>query len=234
MGTARGNHNTPHTLGQTKRIKTMKTQTATQTIYKRFKQFIIMGTVAILGTACGTTTATAPNFETTKWQAKQGNTDAQLKLGDMYEQGDGVIQDFKKALYWWTISAVQGNADAQLKLGEMYHYGQGVTQDYINAVYWYTKASQNGHGHEKAQYYLGRMYHKGDGVIQDYKKALYWWTEASKNGHINAQVYLGLMYEQGQGIPQDYKQAMYWYKRASEQGDAFAWTRMEYLKLKIK
>ena len=60
-------------------------------------------------------------------------------LGLMYYNGQGVEQDYKKAVYWWDKSAEQGDADAQHNLGLMYDNGQGVEQDYKKAVYWYRK-----------------------------------------------------------------------------------------------
>jgi TPR repeat protein len=32
----------------------------------------------------------------------------------MYDNGEGVTQDYKQAVHWWTKAAEQGNASAQL------------------------------------------------------------------------------------------------------------------------
>jgi hypothetical protein len=37
----------------------------------------------------------------------------------MYDNGQGVLQDFTEAMKWYRKSAERGNKDAQLKLDEM-------------------------------------------------------------------------------------------------------------------
>ena len=63
----------------------------------------------------------------------------------MYSNGQGVEQDYKKAVEWYRKAAEQGHADAQNNLGFMYYTGQGVEQDYKKAVEWYRKAAEQGH-----------------------------------------------------------------------------------------
>jgi TPR repeat protein len=76
--------------------------------------------------------------------ARQGNADAQYNLGDMYEYGQGVSQDYKTALKWYRLAAKQGDADAQYKLGVMYDAGKGVLQDYVRAHMWLNIAASSG------------------------------------------------------------------------------------------
>ena len=50
-----------------------------------------------------------------KWYrlaAEQGNADAQYNLGNAYERGQGVIQDFVYAYMWWNIAASSGDKSA--------------------------------------------------------------------------------------------------------------------------
>ena len=42
--------------------------------------------------------------------ADQGNANAQLSLGVMYANGEGVLKDYAEALKWYQLSADQGNA----------------------------------------------------------------------------------------------------------------------------
>lgn len=44
--------------------------------------------------------------------AEQGNRNAQYLLGRMYEQGQGVAQDYVQAYMWLSIAAAQGSAQA--------------------------------------------------------------------------------------------------------------------------
>ena len=49
--------------------------------------------------------------------AEQGNANAQNNLGWMYDQGDGVTQDFKEAAKWYRSAAEEGLHEAQYNLG---------------------------------------------------------------------------------------------------------------------
>ncbi|MBR2208767.1 MAG: sel1 repeat family protein, partial [Synergistaceae bacterium] len=107
-----------------------------------------------------------------KWYikaAEQENIDAQLKLGFMYENGDGVEQDDKEAAKWYRRAAEREDTQAQLKLGDMYYSGKGVKKDYEEAAHWYRKAADQ--GNVDAQCNLGFMYRKGEGVRQNYEEA---------------------------------------------------------------
>ena len=69
---------------------------------------------------------------------------AQLNLGLMYAQGQGVPQDYKEAIKWFRLSAKQGLVEAQYNLGLMYENGQGVPQDYASAHMWFNLSSSQG------------------------------------------------------------------------------------------
>ena len=155
-------------------------------------------------------------FEDTLKKAEQGDADAQGSLGWMYENGQGVAQDYKQAVYWYTKAAEQGDALGQYFLGVMYENGEGVAQDYKKAVHWYTKAAEQGVAN--TQYFLGRMYENGEGVAQDYKQAVYWHTKAAEQGNAESQYLLGVKYYHGKGITQNFRLAYVWSSLAAAQG----------------
>ena len=62
----------------------------------------------------------------------------------MYEEGQGVRQDYAQAEQWYRKAAEQGNAGAQFNLGLMYAKGEGVRQNYKIAKEWFGKACDNG------------------------------------------------------------------------------------------
>ena len=64
-------------------------------------------------------------------------------------QGEGVPQDYKEAVKWYTKAAEQGDVDAQYNLGLMYYNGEGVPKDLVQAYAWYDVAKAN--GQEKAK-----------------------------------------------------------------------------------
>ena len=76
--------------------------------------------------------------------AEQGNDAAQYILGLIYQNGQGVLQDYKEAVYWFRLSAAQEHRNAQYQLGKMYQDGQGVDQDYALAHMWFKLCGSNG------------------------------------------------------------------------------------------
>jgi hypothetical protein len=62
----------------------------------------------------------------------------------MYRRGQGIPQDYKSAVKWYTLAAEQGNAKAQGNLGLMYALGTGVLKDYVYAHMWGNIAATHG------------------------------------------------------------------------------------------
>ncbi len=73
--------------------------------------------------------------------AEQGYRLAQYTLGLMYEQGQGLPQDYQQAVKWLSRAAVQGVPQAQFELGTLYARGLGVPQDYVVAHAWINLAA---------------------------------------------------------------------------------------------
>lgn len=78
--------------------------------------------------------------------AERGNVYAQVNLGLMYSDGNGVPQNHAEALRWYRTAAEQGFASAQSLLGVLYFDGFGsiVTQDVVAAHMWSNIAAANG------------------------------------------------------------------------------------------
>ena len=134
----------------------------------------------------------------------------------MYDNGEGVSQDYSQAVAWYRKAAEQGFAIAQYRLGKMYGSGRGVPQDYGQAVAWFQKAAEQGDA--EAQALLGGMYATGQGVPQDDRQALVWIQKAAEQGGALGQTLLGSMYDNGEGVPQDYGQAVFWYRKGCRAG----------------
>ena len=60
----------------------------------------------------------------------------------MYDNGQGVMQDYQAAVRWYRFSAEQGEVNAQFNLGVMYANGDGVQQDYVRAHMWLNIAAK--------------------------------------------------------------------------------------------
>ena len=93
-------------------------------------------------------------------KAEGGDADAQLRLGFIYNRGDGVPRDLEQAVHWYRKAADQGNYIGQNQLGVMYAHGDGVPKNSAQAVIWYRKAANQ--GNPAAQTNLGAMYFKGE------------------------------------------------------------------------
>ncbi|MCY4232591.1 MAG: hypothetical protein OXE59_02455 [Bacteroidetes bacterium] len=94
--------------------------------------------IALLLLALGATNAQGQNSRIQRLQekAEEGDSYAQLRLGMAYDSGEGVIENYAQAVYWYRKASMQGNAQAQFRLGLAYALGQGVDQDDQEAYSW--------------------------------------------------------------------------------------------------
>ncbi|MBT3487718.1 MAG: hypothetical protein HOK24_18815 [Desulfobacula sp.] len=150
--------------------------------------------------------------------AKNGNANAQNKIGAIYYSGEKVPRDSKQAVYWYKKAANNGDADAQKNLGLMYEHGDGgLKTDFTKAVLWYEKSAEQ--GHLDALEYLLEKYDYGLGVQQNIQKKIYWYKKAAESEgawyQSICQFELGLLYDTEKEAQQDFKKAAYWYKRAA-------------------
>lgn len=157
--------------------------------------------------------------------ATAGIASAQYELGEIYAKGQGVNQDYNRAVEWYTKAAKQGLAQAQYALGKLYEGGDGVPQDYKQALVWYRKAADQGYAN--AQTAIGVLYQQGKGVTANHKLAFEWYKKAANQGNAIAQSNLGNLLLTGQdfegkGVESDILQAIEWYKKAADQGNAIA------------
>ncbi len=68
--------------------------------------------------------------------AQKGNAEAQYQMGYAYYHGNGLAQDYEKAVEWYKEAGNQGHVKAQEMLGSMYYFGQGVKQDLAESARW--------------------------------------------------------------------------------------------------
>lgn len=141
--------------------------------------------------------------------AEKGDPAAQVLVGRMFFDGEGVEKDHVQAIAWFTRAAEQGDPKGQGRLGWCYKDGLGTPRDYRNAARWFQAAADGGNAW--AQHQLGHLYKSGDGVPQDYTKAAHWWRQGAERGHVFAQVNLAHLYRLGQGVEQDCVTAYIWY-----------------------
>jgi TPR repeat protein len=124
--------------------------------------------------------------------AREGHTQAQLRLGQLYFHGHGVRESDREAMRWYERAARQGLAEAQFLLGNMYAYGLADLPTDVDgsrlAAQWYFEAARQGHA--DAQYSLGILFLTGSGVEQDSTEGRRWIERAAAQGHADAITYM--------------------------------------------
>ena len=68
----------------------------------------------------------------------------QAEWAARYENGEGVPQDYARAMQLYCVAARRGHATAQYQLGWMYANGRGVARDDARAVAWFRLAAAQG------------------------------------------------------------------------------------------
>ena len=91
------------------------------------------------------------DLATLQAQAQQGDTEAQVRLGDLYAKGRGVPKDHTQARAWYEKAAAQGHPIGQNNLAELYFAGLGGPPDYVRAYMWVSLAATHMQGEEKKQ-----------------------------------------------------------------------------------
>ena len=152
--------------------------------------------------------------------AEQGNSQAQVTLGIMYDYGQGVDKNPAEAMKWYIKAAEQGIPVVQHDVGVKYFQGTGVKQDYLEAARWWEQSANAGLA--DSQFNLGLLNYRGLGIPQDYQKAAELFTEAANQGHANAQYSLAVMHAFGQGMEKNYSEALRWFEASAAQNVAQA------------
>lgn len=116
--------------------------------------------------------------------ADQGSAVAQARLGLMYKNGIGVLQNYITAMTLFRKAAEQNEVDAVFNIGSMYANGEGVRKDYAKASAWYQRAANQADEivSSFAQVQLGQLYQEGGhGLTQNYVQAYKWYDIAAKH-----------------------------------------------------
>ena len=72
--------------------------------------------------------------------AEQGDADAQVNVGEIFERGAGGEPNYEMAALWYQKAVDQGNARAQFNLGTLYEQGLGVEKNKLKAMNLYRLA----------------------------------------------------------------------------------------------
>ena len=113
--------------------------------------------------------------------AIKGLRAAQFDLYRMYYRGEGVLQDYRKALYWGRVAAGQGSVSAQNDVGFMFSTGKGTKPNKARAFRWYKNAAER--GSPVGAYNTAVMYRFGTGVRKNLVLAHMWYNLAASRGY---------------------------------------------------
>jgi TPR repeat protein len=144
--------------------------------------------------------------------ALSGNPQAQYELGQMFEFGRGVPQDFAEALKLYLLAAKQEFSKAEYALGLLYEHGRGVEANPSTAADWYEKAAEK--GDTWAMNNLAMVYSYGKGRDQSESMANELYLRAAKLGHFQAQYNLAARYASGRGFEMNLIESFYWFERS--------------------
>jgi TPR repeat protein len=87
--------------------------------------------------------------------ADKGEDKAMMELGLMYHTGEGVKQDYGKAMDWYLKAFAKGNGDAYSNIGVMYRDGLGCETNRPIAYALFYITHMRGLGSESTQYRAG-------------------------------------------------------------------------------
>lgn len=135
-----------------------------------------------------------------------------------YYWGQGVPQDYRRALQLYLQAARLGDADAQYIAGGMYFKGQGTTADFQQAFKLLYQAARNGKSTPESQKLLAQAFIVGDPVPKNYPEAVKWYQQAAVRGDRDAQNELAFLYFVGRGVEQDLAKAHDLFRQAALNG----------------
>jgi uncharacterized protein len=176
--------------------------------------------------------------------AEDGDPIAQWKLGRMYADGDGVVQDDLRAFEYFSRianahaedspSAPQAAivANAFVALGRYYLNGipnSKITADPDRAREMFSYAASH-FGNADAQYDLARLYLKDAGTSRDdFRHGARWLGLAAQKGQHQAQALLGQMLFDGDCLPPQRARGLMWLTLAYENaGPEESWIKESY------
>lgn len=135
-------------------------------------------------------------------------------LGRMYLRGEGVDQNFGKALRWFKLGVSNGEAFSQYEMGLMYLHGYGVKKDAMIAADYFKAAAKQ--DWPAAQVQLGKLFlDQGD-----LSTALNYFEFGARHGHIEAIYHLAEINNNGVGRARSCGLATAYYKVVAEKAES--------------
>jgi hypothetical protein len=143
--------------------------------------------------------------------------EAYIQIGEAYEQGTEVKQDYARAMDSYRREADRKDGAACHKIASLYANGRGVPKDNAEILRWLQQGADWGDANSAVD--LGRAYAEGTFVPQDWDHARKLFAQAAAVArHPAALFYLGEIYEKGSGVTADATKALMYYLLAAHYG----------------
>jgi TPR repeat protein len=143
----------------------------------------------------------------------EGFNDACFSIGEMYEKGVDLPQDFRSAAAWYRKAGERGQKQAQISLALL----SMAAKDYGEARHWCEAAAKV--KYSPAYFCLGYLHQNGFGVAKNPKEAFRWYQQGAQGGHATSMQVLGQMYATGEGTRLDRPEALLWFVESWRRGD---------------
>ena len=132
-----------------------------------------------------------------RWKSasKAGSKEADFLLGFLY---DGILQNDKEALFFFTKAALSGHIQAQVNVGLKYERGEGTDVNKEKAIYWYSLAAFN--QDDRAQFRLASLLQEESGKA---KESHFWFGKSAELGNPEAHLALATNFILGRGVEKD-------------------------------
>ena len=116
--------------------------------------------------------------------AERDCADAYYFLGILYQNGQGVERDLKKAIDQFLRASERGSAGADERIGWFFHKGYVMARSDADALVWFRRAAS--HNHKLGEYDMGLCYEYGWGVERNLKEAANWYERSFHHGYRKA------------------------------------------------
>ena len=127
---------------------------------------------------------------------KEGDTEAMQEIGDMYRDGNCLIEkNIELAEMYYRMGAEKEHDGCQLWLGQVLRE-KGQKEE---AIKWLQKSGEQGQGW--AAYLVGLMYENGEGTQIDMSKAIEWYTKSAKTTNLYAENARKALRRLGEPVP---------------------------------
>ncbi|MCB1520531.1 MAG: sel1 repeat family protein [Hyphomicrobiaceae bacterium] len=135
----------------------------------------------------------------TIWEglAAKGNTTALINLANLFQQGQGVGEDQRRALTLVQRAADLGDARAQYEIGIAYEKGSILGRDIEKAAHWLKKSAEQDYSDGQFAYGVLLATGRGRGLDKasdaERADALVWLRKAKANGNVEAADYITIL-----------------------------------------